>query len=143
MCLTIKDVKIVAIVILCFIFVTSSTFGVLILATGHISIFESFGILMCLTLASNYSINMGAGYQQSHFLTRSEKIQDPYTQRGFSILKSAFLILGLCGICSFSNFTIFHIFGFVLFLTIVFSVFASMLLFPAVAHLIGPEDEEF
>ena len=74
MILSLRDVIIVCIVFICQSFVIISVIGCVVLHNKHLSVLESFGLLVSLTLSANYSIQIGDGYLQSHQMSKSDKL---------------------------------------------------------------------
>ena len=128
------------------VFNVISILGVLITITGmvyymgwHMGIVESLGLDLFIGFSVDYIVHVGHCYVDSIYDSRKARMDNAYKNIGGAVLSgcmttsiSAFFMLPF-------NFRMINQFGILLIITLMSSLYFSLVLFPALIYIIGPE----
>jgi len=101
----------------------------------------SMNLTILVGLSVDYIVHMAEGYSLSDCSTRRDKIREMLENVGISIVMGAVTTIGAAVFMIFAKIMFFFQFGIFLFCISSFSVIFSLLVFPAVLSVIGPENE--
>lgn len=121
--------------------VVVSLFATIRLAGWGMGVPESIGVVVFVGFAIDYVVHICHQYQQNPFKDRKNKVMHCYEQVGSTILNGALstLVAGICLL--FCRFVYLKKFGLLLVVTVVGSLFSSLVFYPALLHCIGPEGD--
>ena len=99
----------------------------------------SMNLTLLVGLSVDYIVHLAEGYHLSEHSTRLDRVQDMLENLGISVIMGSVTTLGAAFFMLFSKIMFFFQFGTFLFCIIGFSLAFSLIFFPALMSLIGPE----
>ena len=107
----------------------------------YLQLLESLNLVLVVGLAVDYCVHLAEGYSRSTHHDRLGRIRDALTEVGISVLSGCVTTLGASAFMLLSVILFFEQFGTFLFATLGFAFVYSLILFPTVLGIIGPENE--
>ena len=127
--------------IVCVAFVICSVVAIMQMKGWELGVAESICIVILIGFSVDYVVHLAADFKHSSKQTRSEKMKQAYKEMGVSIFSGTITTFG-CGAFLFGgNITLFSKFAVLITSTISISFLTAMLLFGALCHTIGPEED--
>ena len=102
---------------------------------------ESLNLVLVVGLAVDYCVHLAEGYSRSTHHDRLGRVRDALTEVGISVLSGCVTTLGASAFMLLAVIVFFEQFGTFLFATLGFAFVYSLILFPTVLGIIGPEDD--
>mmetsp|Transcript_35647 Transcript_35647/g.92927 ORF Transcript_35647/g.92927 Transcript_35647/m.92927 type:complete len:609 (-) Transcript_35647:346-2172(-) len=125
---------------LCIAAIVTCVLGFTVLQGWKLGILESINFVMVPGLSVDYVAHFAEAYVRSAHATRAGRVKDMMTEVGVSVLSGAISTLGATFFLFFPEITFFAKFGTFIFVTILFSLVASMTLFPSLLLTpLGPQ----
>ncbi|KAJ9447040.1 Protein dispatched [Diplonema papillatum] len=119
-----------------------STMGTTVLMGWKLGVLESIGFVMVPGLSVDFVAHFADSYIESHEQSRHGRLKDMLATSGVAIASGAFSTLGATLFLFFPQIVFYVKFGTMIFITIGFSLFWSMLCFPAILSTpLGPQGD--
>jgi hypothetical protein len=99
----------------------------------------SMNLTLLVGLSVDYIVHLAEGYHLSEHINRLDRVRDMLENLGISVVMGSVTTLGAALFMLFSKIMFFFQFGTFLFCIIGFSLAFSLIFFPALMSLIGPE----
>jgi len=126
----------IACIVLCII-------GFTVLNGWKLGIMESICFVMVPGLSVDYVAHLAEGYMHSHKPDRQGRTRDMLVNVGVSIVSGSVSTLGASVFLFFPTIVFFNKFGIFIFMTIIFALVFSLLIFAAMLAVWGPEGDDY
>jgi len=127
--------------IMCITSVVMCIVGFTVMNGWKLGILESINFVMVPGLSVDFCAHLAEGYMHSHQKERTGKVTDMLVHVGVSIISGAISTLGATTMLFFTTILFFSKFGIFIFMTILYSMYFSLVFFAAVLCVVGPEGD--
>ena len=136
-----KNIVLATISILCVAIVIISVVAIMALQGWEFGVSESISVVIIIGLSVDYIVHLAADYKHSAEDERGNKIKQAYLEMGISIMSGTITTFGSGSALFGGQVITFKKFAVLITSTISLSFLMSMLLFGAICHIMGPQNE--